>query len=806
MSSIYSSHESAQRPAPVRQRLTRALAVGSAGALAAATMVGLGAAGPAQAASYFERFDYTGEEQTWTVPEGIDSISIILAGGNGATATGAQGGGGAILEWSNVPVTPGQTCTLLIGQGGQQDVSLMGGGGGAGSRLLCEFAEELAAVAGGGGGGGAFPGGGGGTPDGSIGTGNPDQGVGPGQGGTSTAVGAGGVGAQSGGNGADGVDGVGGKGGEALIGCPTPSIANTGGTNPDKTLNGGDGGDNCSAVGRSGGGGGGGFYGGGGGGGAVTGGSAGGGGGSSVYSGLEPTYTVQAGSAIGPGADGYAEFFKEDSEPDAPSDLVAVPGYGEVTIEFTPGADGGRPITSYEYSLDGGVSWLEFVPPASGSPVTIPGLTNGVEYSVTLRAVNEIGPGPASDPVVVTPLGGVFVPVDPYRAYDSREDVGPLVGGQSRLVSLGEVPGSAVAVAYNVTVVGMVGAGYLTVTPGGTQSAPLASTINYSAAGQQWANGFVSGIDEAGELMVFAGGAATDFIVDVVGFYVSDAVMPVAAAGEAEELATSTFFPMTPVRAYDSRDVGAGGPLGNGAPRTVNVTAGGLVPPEATAVAYTLTETGTVGRGYLAVAPAGAPEPDVSSINWFTSNQTSANSSVVGIVDGQVDVYAGSSTGGSSQFVIDVLGFYLPFEQAPEGGRFSAIEPTRAYDSRIDDPAGPISGGGKFENDLGVPGVPQEAIAVAFNLTETGTEGSGFLTTTPAFVDSPPVASTINWWQSNQTIANGTVVEVPARFPDLRAIEPTAGVNTFAGGGSTQYVMDVAGYFHFNTNPTPPTS
>lgn len=506
---------------------------------------------------------------------------------------------------------------------------------------------------------------------------------------------------------------------------------------------------------------------------------------------------VNASNEVGDGPDGTAS--TGVPLPSAPTDLAATPGYANATIAFTPPASGG-PFTGYQYTLDplsAEPTWIDIDQPVPGSPIEITGLTNGVSYQIALRAINAEGPGDASEPVTVMPLGGLFVPIDPVRAYDSRTSGGALVGGQSRVVPLAQVaelPETAVAVAYNLTVVGMKGSGYLTVAPGDVRTAPRASTINYSAIGQQWANGFVSGVSAAGEIKVFAGGAATEFVVDVTGYYFAESG-EVSTSALAEPKA-SVFVPMNPVRAYDSRDVGAGGPLGTGAPRRVNVTAAGLVPPEATAVAYTLTQTGTVGRGYLAVAPAGSPQPAVSSINWFQSNQTTANSSVVGVVNGQVDVYAGSSTGGNSQFVIDVLGFYVPYTEAPSAGRFSALDPVRAYDSRVDDPSGPIAGGQVFSNSLSVNGVPEEAVAVAFNLTETGTTGSGYLTVTPGFLGSPPVASTINWWRANQTIANGTVVAVAGKSTGAMKYSPTS-VNTFAGGGSTQYIMDVAGYFHY---------
>ena len=546
---------------------------------------------------------------------------------------------------------------------------------------------------------------------------------------------------------------------------------------------------------------------------------------------------VLAGKAVGQVSVGTSfslTVAREITAPAAPTGLLAVPGYGQAMVSFTPGADGGSPVTNYEYSLnpdDAEPTWVPFDPPLTGSPATVTGLTNGQTYSMALRAVNVVGAGPASARVTVTPLGAAFVAVDPYRAYDSRVDGGMLPGGSSRVVSTG-VPADAVAVAYNLTATGTAGSGLLTVTPGGVPTGGT-STLNYTARGQTVANAFASGVDAGGQVSVSATGAATHFVVDVVGYYVpqplemalgtagapSEAEPPNAARVDAVPQASSEnniaepslFWPTNPTRAYDSRDVGAGGPLLGGQSRVVNVTAGGLVPPEATAVAYTLTQTGTVGGGWLAVGPAGAPQPPVSSINWFQSNQTSANSSAAEISKGSVQVWAGTSAGGSAQFVIDILGYFLPVEFAPGGAGFTAIEPQRAYDSRVDDPPGPISAGEAFTTSMAVSGVPERTAAVAFNLTATGGSGSGYLTTTPGDSMSPPVASTINWWRPNQTLANGSVVALPVTSNGASPLstdaggEPTAstGVNgtlplpvtTFAGGGSTHYVIDVAGYY-----------
>ena len=82
--------------------------------------------------------------------------------------------------------------------------------------------------------------------------------------------------------------------------------------------------------------------------------------------------------------------------PMAPTELVATPGNEQVSIAFTPGYDGGSAIINYEYSInadDPTPTWTAFDPAVTTSPVTITGLTNGTQYEIALRAVNDIGIG-----------------------------------------------------------------------------------------------------------------------------------------------------------------------------------------------------------------------------------------------------------------------------------------------------------------------------------------------------------------------------------------------------------------------------
>jgi hypothetical protein len=90
--------------------------------------------------------------------------------------------------------------------------------------------------------------------------------------------------------------------------------------------------------------------------------------------------------------------------PDVPTSIAATPGDSSVSLTFTtPSSDGGRAITNYKYSLDGGATFTAFSPAITSSPAVITGLTNGQTYNIQLEAVNEIGDGLNSATFTVTP-------------------------------------------------------------------------------------------------------------------------------------------------------------------------------------------------------------------------------------------------------------------------------------------------------------------------------------------------------------------------------------------------------------------
>lgn len=88
--------------------------------------------------------------------------------------------------------------------------------------------------------------------------------------------------------------------------------------------------------------------------------------------------------------------------PDAPWWLGATPDDRGAVIEFTGRPDNGSALTNYEYEIDGSGTWIPLNPADTNSPVSITGLTNGVTYTLRLRAKNAIGVSDSSSPTNVT--------------------------------------------------------------------------------------------------------------------------------------------------------------------------------------------------------------------------------------------------------------------------------------------------------------------------------------------------------------------------------------------------------------------
>ena len=84
------------------------------------------------------------------------------------------------------------------------------------------------------------------------------------------------------------------------------------------------------------------------------------------------------------------------SSPDAPTNVSATAGDGQVTVTWTaPTNDGGSAITGYsvQYSSDGGSTWQTASCSGTATSCTITGLTNGTGYIFKVAATNSLGTG-----------------------------------------------------------------------------------------------------------------------------------------------------------------------------------------------------------------------------------------------------------------------------------------------------------------------------------------------------------------------------------------------------------------------------
>lgn len=134
-------------------------------------------------------------------------------------------------------------------------------------------------------------------------------------------------------------------------------------------------------------------------------------------------------------------------------------------------------------------------------------------------------------------------------------------------------------------------------------------------------------------------------------------------------------------------------------------------------------------------------------------------------------------------------GFAWPIGALQPSLEFVPINPERMYDSRTGQR---INAGSQLYLDQIAQQIPDEARAIAFNLTATETRGSGWIALVPGHM-AKTATSTINWDSANQSIANSFVV----------ATDSLGGVKLIAGGaGSTHAIIDVLGYYVPHTSPT----
>ena len=122
-------------------------------------------------------------------------------------------------------------------------------------------------------------------------------------------------------------------------------------------------------------------------------------------------FYVSAHNVMGYSANSNSNIVIPLTTPTAPSISAWHPGNHQIILTVTPPANNGGKPCYYEYSVDGGVTWVNAQNFTTGNTVTAGLLVNGTVYHVTVRAVNQAGHSPASNSVTATPSTVPLAPI-----------------------------------------------------------------------------------------------------------------------------------------------------------------------------------------------------------------------------------------------------------------------------------------------------------------------------------------------------------------------------------------------------------
>ncbi|MHB1526773.1 MAG: G1 family glutamic endopeptidase [Candidatus Dormibacteria bacterium] len=334
------------------------------------------------------------------------------------------------------------------------------------------------------------------------------------------------------------------------------------------------------------------------------------------------------------------------------------------------------------------------------------------------------------------------------------------------------VPGTATAVALNVTVTDTTAASYLSVYPSGG-GRPVVSNLNW-AQGETVPNLVIVPVGTNGQASFYNYAGRTDVVVDLEGYFASEAVGSTAGS----------YVPITPTRVVDTRSgsglSSAGMTIGAGGALSFTATGAGNGPSTGvTAVLMNVTVTNTTAASYLTAFPEGATQPLASNLNWVRG-ETVANRVVVPVSStGRVTLY--NSTG-STDVIADINGYFTNGSStASNASLFTAITPVRVLDTR--QTSGPLGAGATLTQQMsGVDGISSTASAVVTNVTAADTTAASFFTVYPG--GSQPTASDVNWG-AGQIVPNLTVA----------TLSSSGSISIYNNAGSADVIVDAFGYF-----------
>lgn len=137
-------------------------------------------------------------------------------------------------------------------------------------------------------------------------------------------------------------------------------------------------------------------------------------------------------------------------------------------------------------------------------------------------------------------------------------------------------------------------------------------------------------------------------------------LVSVGAIGEAYAQSGLSYFALTPCRVVDTRNPSStnGGPImGVASQRDFAIRGNCGVPTTAKAVTLNVTITGATTISFLSIWPSGLTRPNVSTINFRSTDPALANGATVGLSTNAQDLSVYNSDG-NVHVILDVTGYY----------------------------------------------------------------------------------------------------------------------------------------------------
>jgi hypothetical protein len=245
-----------------------------------------------------------------------------------------------------------------------------------------------------------------------------------------------------------------------------------------------------------------------------------------------------------------------------------------------------------------------------------------------------------------------YTPQDPWRLVDTRDGTGgvptaKIAGGHSDVVtvaSVGSMPANVSALALNLTAADATGSGQIEAFPDGV-STPGTTEVSY-ASGVNISAFSVVPVGTDGKIDIYnTGSAGIDAVVDVTGYFTP------GTGGQ-------YYHPFAATRMIDTRQTG--GALASGTTTSYTETLVNAYDPTLVA---NITSVAQSANGVLIAWP-GYPlsAPNTSSLDYSTSTNLADMAFIEAFdVNPTVDPFFITNSGGSTQLIIDVTGFFAGY-------------------------------------------------------------------------------------------------------------------------------------------------